>query len=119
MAHPRLDPEEIAAAAAAGLSVREAARRFGVTSPSITYWKKKLGLRFRPACGTDGLTDREATDYRILKDNHGYRRDEALAAIGRHDLRAPAAPSAGKGPAAPDTPTATAGPTVSGSEARS
>lgn len=107
----KLSEADVRAAATAGMSVRQTSRHLGVTHAAIVKWKNNLGLRFRPGHGTEEMTHREAAAYRELTRVHGYRRDEALVAIGRHDLRDPAAPAAGRGPAAPDTPTATAGPT--------
>lgn len=84
------------------LTRKEAARELGVTPTAISKAAKRHGLSFKKSehnasqhmhlLNADpkynplvALSDHERADYEVLKKN-GYRRDEALVAIGRADL---------------------------------
>lgn len=86
--------------AAAGMTQAETARAMGRSKSAVSVAAKRLGLTFAgrsPSPETiekiraanlgplTALTEAELDDYRFLR-RTGYRRAEALAAMGRMDL---------------------------------
>ena len=82
---------EYRACAARGMTQTRTAIELGVSRAAISKAAALHGIAFTPGrtysrSVIDDLTPAESIDYRLLTRSHGYRRDEALRAIGRTDL---------------------------------